>query len=417
MSGKTEGTGIGVAHVERPHALLGGSSADRWSNCPGSVALSKTLPDKEVGDAAKEGTFAHEALEVTLNSWLDHKIKGTDYAPCPTLTGEMREYVLQAVQVLWENVLEGSITDKAYGMETKLVIEKSLDMYGYIDFWCVYIDDKGKRAGIIYDFKYGFHNVQADKNPQLAFYAVALQEALKKKGKPLDYCRGIIYQPRVYAENPLKETKFTTTQLETWKKKFIKAGNEIIVEKKGSYKAGDWCMWCKAQAICKTYKANLAKTTSLKLLGEAEPVTGLWPSPDQVSDEEISKIVLHGDAIKKFVDTCREYATGRALDGKPIPNTKLIEGTSRRKWPENQEEVIRALAESTGLDEAAFCNFKLKGITETENIVAATRSKKEAKNLLDQLTEKSIPSIKLVAADDPRPEVSSSRNLLNNTEI
>jgi|GEM_PF-1126890 len=399
-------------HKERPHALLGGSSADRWANCSGSVALCATLPEKAAGAAAEEGTQAHEGLEQTLRSFLEYKTKGTPYLPCDSVSGEMREIVLQSVQVIWDKVLEESITDKAYGIETKLVIDLSLQMFGYLDFWCVYIDDKGKRAGVVFDFKYGFHNVQAEKNAQLAYYAVALQEALIKKGKPLDYCRGVIYQPRVYAEDPYKETRFTASQLATWKQKFIKAGNDILVTKKTSFKAGSWCMWCKAQAICKTYKQNLSKNSSLRLLSEGEVIKNEWPTPEQVSDAEISKIVLHGEDIKKFVDSCREYATGRALQNKPIPGTKLVQGTSRRKWPEMQGDVFKALADKTSLSMVEFSNIKLKGITEITDILSTQMSKKEAKLFLDTLTEKSVPSLKLVGLDDKRPAFSESTTLL-----
>lgn len=50
------------------HALLSPSSAHRWCNCPGSVALTKDLPNVS-SPYAEEGTRAHRLAELALAYW------------------------------------------------------------------------------------------------------------------------------------------------------------------------------------------------------------------------------------------------------------------------------------------------------------------------------------------------------------
>ncbi len=61
-------------HKARSHSILGGSSALRWVNCPGSVFYTKDLPPEAPSEAALEGTKAHELAEMALSDYLDHLI-------------------------------------------------------------------------------------------------------------------------------------------------------------------------------------------------------------------------------------------------------------------------------------------------------------------------------------------------------
>ena len=49
------------------HALLAPSSAHRWIECPGSVVLSKDIPET-TSEYAEEGTFAHAVAAHCLNN-------------------------------------------------------------------------------------------------------------------------------------------------------------------------------------------------------------------------------------------------------------------------------------------------------------------------------------------------------------
>lgn len=400
---------------ERTHSLLGGSSADRWASCPGSVALEATCEKKVAGPDADLGTLTHEyLLDKSLKSFLDHKIHGTQ-ALIEGKDDAMLEIIAKAIEVIWEKVLFESITDKTYGIEHKFYLSKELDSFGYVDFWAVYIDDKGKKAGIIYDYKNGFHSVDVDKNAQLAFYACALQNMLMTKGKSLDYVRGIIYQPRITHEEPYKETKFTASQLETWNRKFLKSANDIVTKKSDKLKAGSWCKWCRAQGKCPAYKKELSKISSLKLLDDDIELE-VFPLPETIPDEEVARIVMHWDKIKKFGESVKEYAMVRNLAGNPIIGTKCVESRKRRRWITNHIEVATVLREQGYQLEEVF-TLKPKGITVIEKMLADKTSKNEAKSILENLTELGNSSIQLVSDADPRPAIEGSEHLLITNEI
>ncbi len=53
------------------HALLSPSSAERWMQCPGSVALSYGAPDSS-SEYADEGTAAHELAAMCLRAYHDN---------------------------------------------------------------------------------------------------------------------------------------------------------------------------------------------------------------------------------------------------------------------------------------------------------------------------------------------------------
>ena len=56
-------------HGERAHAVLSASGADRWLNCPGSVALTRDMPDTS-SSYAEWGTTCHELGELALRNRL-----------------------------------------------------------------------------------------------------------------------------------------------------------------------------------------------------------------------------------------------------------------------------------------------------------------------------------------------------------
>lgn len=401
-----------MAEEDRKHAALGGSSANIWGNCPGSYFYKKELPPQLPTKYTDEGTLAHEIAEVALEDFLASKVEGTDpdirlhlnYNGSHT---EMVEHARSYVDALWENCLEKTITGKFYGLEERFTLSEEFDMWGYCDFFAVHVDDRAKRRGIVVDYKYGYQKVSISKNAQLAFYACAMQSEFEKKKKELDYITAVIYQPRC-DEDAYKEVTFTNAQLKTWKQKFFKAGAQIFIKKKPIFKVGDHCRWCQAQAICKAYARNMVSSTDLAIVDTEVEL----PSPEKMSDDALSKIIINSDKLDEFLSACRKYGISRYVQGNPIPGTKCVSSKPRRKWKGSTVEIIRTLTHS-GIGEPSIP--KLRGITEIEKELKSLVGKEKAENIMSESCDYTHPSISLVSLDDPRQAVTNVKDLV--TEI
>lgn len=396
---------------ERSHALLGGSTAHRWVPCPGSVFYIKDMPPEISGEHALLGTKAHECAEMCIEDFLKHKEDGSDPDIRTHLWAkdlEMEEHILNYRDHVWKEVLHESITGKFYELEVQVVLDRHLDMSGYIDFCCVHVDDRAKRCGIVGDFKYGHHPVTAVGNSQLAFYAVALQETFKLGGKPLDYIRAFIFQPRARGKDSYEETKFTAAQLESWRAKFFKAAELIFVKKTPRFKVGDHCRFCRAQPFCSTYQKHITSETSLKLV---EIETEVLPEPKSLPEETLIKIVLHEEKLLSFVKACKKYAFEKLSEGKTLKGLKLVEGNSRRGWKKDSVEEVGQRLMQLGMEEPY--DLELKTIGEVEKILFKIHGKDETKKLLLDLCPKGPPPVVLAPESDSRNPVKKAVEFLD----
>lgn len=280
----------------RAHYRLSGSSAHRWVNCFGSIALSESVPPIPPGPEAIKGTHIHDISEMALHDFLEHKLYGTDPEIRFDLLSQTEEFFETAKAYrdkMWEKAFEFSLTGKVFGLEETFLIDKDLHMGGILDLWLIYRDDHGKLTGFVGDLKTGYHYVPVKKNSQLAFYAVALRTFAASQGKTLDRVRTAIFQPKTEAE-PYREHILSSKQLDVWEKKFFTGAHQILVKKSTKYKVGAWCEFCPGRAICPAYSKSISEKTSLKLI---DPETVVLPDPKTLPDETILKLVLHGDSL------------------------------------------------------------------------------------------------------------------------
>lgn len=401
-------------HAVRDHAILGGSSALRWVNCPGSVFYTKDLPAEESSEAAIEGTKAHEFAECALSEFLDYQISGNPPDVATSLLNQcddetMLSHVNDYVSHIWTKLLEESITGKAYGIEDSLILNEQLDMAGIVDFWAVYLDDRGKRVGVIADFKYGFHVVDVEKNAQLAFYACALRKFLQDNGKDLDYVRAAIFQPRAMGSS-YKETKFTAKQLTKWHETFLKSAKTIFVDKKPKFKAGEHCRWCRAKAVCPTYAKQAQTKMALNII---EPRNIALPVPEKLTDEQILRVINNAGVLEDFIAACKTYALDRYQRGTPIKGTKLVEGSTRKTWDTESVPKLTEHLFALGLSSDDIFNKKIKSISDITKILKKSDySDEQIKPFITQTK----PSLNLVSENDERPAVKTLLTSIEETK-
>lgn len=400
-------------HSERTHAPLSASGAYRWANCPGSVFLLKDMPPKEPTPKMKGGTLYHEASEIIIEDFLQHKLEGTD----PDIRAHLLNYPDEAMElaqitkeVVWSNVLNGFITGKSYCQEDRLVIDEKLGMYGYADLWIIEIDDRAKRCATVVDYKSTYDFIPAAKNPQLAFYLVALRKMLRQHGKDIDYGRGVIVQPK-RKDKPFNDATFTGKQLDTWEKKFYKVAHQVFIKQKPVFKVGSWCQYCEAQGKCEVYTKHVQTKTALQLV---DADVSLLPTPQTIPDERLVQILKHEDSLLSFLGAAKAYVFHRHQQGNPIKGLKVVEGSSRRTWIKDDAAVIESL-KSSGIDNPCG-EPKLKGITAIESQLKKLVGKDKAVTLLQPLVTKTVPKLTITGEDDPRPEAKNLVGMFSTIE-
>ena len=114
----------------------------------------------------------------------------------------------------------------------------------------------------------------------------------------------------------------------------------------------------------------------------------------ELTDEEISSILIKSSDLVSWVSDVKDYALQQALLGKNYPKLKLVEGRSNRKYL-NEEDAATAVI-NAGYDPY---EKKLLGITAMTNLLGRTRFNEVLGNLIYKPQGKPT----LVLESDKRP--------------
>lgn len=403
-------------HSERAHAVISGSFAHTYMKCSGAVALKEQVGEQPTSVYAEEGTRAHELAERVLFDRLTAEETGEDPGTADELGSkyekEEDEEILDGAYGYAEHVfnhaLEGFITGKAWGIEDQFVLHEKFEMYGHVDFWAAYKDDRGCAVGVIGDFKYGRHYVAAEKNPQLAYYACAFQAEMKRQGVTLDYIRAFIYQPRDGMLEAYRETKFTAKQIESWTGKFLKIAENYYLKQKVSFKPGEHCRFCPGKPICKAFQESAQNATGLTFL---KPEKFQFPKPETVSIEKLAQILQYRKQIEAFLKSCYSYAVSQYQKGTKIPGMKFVEGSSRSFWTPALAPKLGRILKKHGIE--PWKEPALRGITELEREV---KKKKLKIKLREKYTTLPPGKPALVPLEDPRQALKTLTDVFTEVE-
>lgn len=414
---------------EKMHWLLGGSSANRWVNCHGYVSYVKNLPKQAGSIYMDTGTVAHKLCETLLREHLRFAIAGEAQATADSggqtsyeieladtysladtlgveITDEMYDDAEEYVRHIWEDVLEGFVTNKHYGLEDSFILNEDLQMGGTADFWAIWTDDRGNVVANVTDYKNGRSEVEIT-NEQFIFYLCGLRKAMQAQGTDIDYGTVAVFQPHAESGNTWKTHKYTAKQLDKHMGKFEKAAHAILVEGSQKLKTGSWCKFCPAKAVCTKYVADRSKETALAMV---EPAKLNFPSPEQVPLETLIKINEHASDIRKYLSAVHEHLKAAVIAGHGPVELKVVETTGRRKWG-NNVEAIESHFNQLGLLEVT--TKKLKGITDISKGLKKLKLKaSEVEELVNSYTVRHPNRLVLVDATDERPAVLSGTQML-----
>lgn len=309
---------------QKSHAIMGASTAERWLECPGSIALGKDAPPQFESEYAAEGTKGHACLEALLNS-RGKLLQTADFLK-KTYGTEMVEHALFAVREVEKRLSKGSIL---LAEERCDLTHIDKDMWGTTD---IAIVDLFGRLTVL-DYKYGQgYAVEPEENAQLVFYALGV--AHKYDYNFTEVCLGII-QPRAFHEKgPIREWVISIDTLMEWSKKF-EEGAKRVHDKNAPFKPGEHCRWCPAKTICPELSTKALAQAQIDFSEDGTEVILPKVSKSDIlslDPERLGATLSALDRIEIWMGEMRSYAFEAMKRGKAIPGWKLAEKRSIRKW-------------------------------------------------------------------------------------
>lgn len=351
------------------HSEIGASGMSRWAKCPGSVRLSRGMPNI-TSDEAEDGTYAHSVAEEILNNKL--------------IDCEDPE-IIDNVMVYVEHARELQKGCSSYGVEEKFDLSSIYPgLFGTADFWAF-----NASTGVldVVDYKHGQGiSVEVENNPQLQYYA--LGALLKLKLKPTQI-RMTIVQPRAWhPDGPIRSWTIPVTQLIDFTADLIDYAEETQKED-AAIVPGDHCRFCAAAALCPTLTELSVTNTQVEIGPKYEPA---------VLGEMLSKV----PAIKAWIKNLESFAFHEANKGREIPGFKLVPKKTHRKWKDIEDLDTKLLLEC-GLSYEDVWNKKMRTPAQVED-----KLDKEGKELLKQFTFKPEGGVTLAPLEDKRKKAKSS---------
>lgn len=379
---------VEINHKERDHALLSASAAKRWLTCTPSARLSEQFPDT-AGDAAKEGTLAHEIAELKLRK---HFLEPMGKATFTRRLNKLKKQEFFQTEMLnYTDSYADHIKEIALSLDTEpyVAVEKQLDYSSYAPEGFGTVDCLMIGSGTLYiiDFKYGKHNfVSAENNAQMRYYALG---ALQEYGwlYPIQQVSMTIFQPRVL--DGVTEETLSVEDLIAWGEA-NKPRALLAFEGKGELVLGDHCVFCRAKPIC---KAQAEQFNAVNDFGLADSKT--------LSKEEISFILDKKSEVESWLKSLKDYAIGLLMRGEKIPGQKLVEGRKSRSYS-NLDEAFKFLQDN-GVDEALLYERSPLTVPKLEKVLGKKDYEEllEKKGFVQQLPGKPT----LVPESDKRPEI------------
>lgn len=373
-----------VNHAERKHALLSPSSSERWLNCTPSVRLEERsgIPDTS-GDAAKEGTVAHEYAETLLR--LELGLISEEKAEANFKELQKSKYYSEEMEAHAYEYVDRVLTRLDEDPRAEIIVEAVVDYTEYVKDGKGSTDSTTLSGSVLYvdDFKYGKGiPVSAVGNSQLMLYALGAYIGAGRPRKVKDVVLSI-HQPRI---GNFSTWEITLEELLTWGEEELKPKAALAWKGEGELKAGSWCKWCKVAAKCKEQARQ-----SLAVARHE------FKDPSLLTDEEVLKIYALSKPLEAFIKNVKDYVLKQALAGKVWEGYKLVHSRSNRVIAD--EKAVVALLKSEGLAREEITTEKLVGVTELEKILG----KKKFERLLGKHVIKPQGAPTLAEANDARP--------------
>lgn len=380
------------------HAALGASVAHRWIPCPGSIRMSKGMPN-ESSVYAREGSAAHKIGEMALREeknaidYLGFKLK--EYPEIDvdeTMCALVQEY-LDAVRGEIEKYEQAGYDDAELGVEVRFDLSHIYpQMFGTCDA-VLYLPQWKKL--IVFDYKHGWVSVPVERNPQTMYYA--LGAITGKHNRDVRDIELVIVQPRSGHRATVKRWSCSEEELMDYKYVLIDSAKRTE-RPDAKLNPGEWCKFCPASPVCRALSNRIEKL----IMAKPDPVEGIYMTqPDKIPFSDLKEIWLNAGMIESWVKNVKAYCHAQAVAGHRLPGTKLVEGRSTRKWRDEKEalESLETMRNLTGEIEGEIYTVKLKSPAQIEDMLP-----KKEHSKIEDLWVKGRGALTLVPDTDEREE-------------
>jgi hypothetical protein len=354
--------------------IVGGSTAKRVINCPGSVALCQKVPPKPSSKYADEGTLLHNVMAEMLGSdkelrhVLDMEYNGIK------LTGELiDEKVRPALDAINEIDPDAQL---------EFAVEQTVsfgDLIPGVFGSCDLIGRIGDRA-IILDWKFGDGvAVEAEENSQLLFYTAAAirTPALEWVFKDAKAIECIIVQPP-----KIKRWVTSFDRVRLFERELTYAVKQSA-KPDAPLKIGDHCRWCAAKPICPLMTGAVDRAMQAQI--------------KELDVTQLGDMLQRADVLEDWISDLRALALQVLESGNPVPGYKLVQKRATRQW-KDEESAKQALLK----------HLSMTDVMETY-LISPAQAEKKLKKLKLPMPDDQIISVSsgttLAPESDPRPAV------------
>tara|TARA_R110002126_G_scaffold2114_5_gene12295 strand:+ start:149 stop:1309 length:1161 start_codon:yes stop_codon:yes gene_type:complete len=376
------------------HLTYGGSTMLRTLNCTAWVSEAAKMPPNDSSSVfADEGTLLHNCME---------EIMGVEGLSIPQLVEAPAMYgsatLTQELVATKINPAQEAIHELAeeYGFDpydkNSVLVEPFVELIpdesgGSIDMLAV--SDDGKTVLVI-DYKFGHNTVSAENNAQLLFYALCadVDPTTADMFKHAEKLVLAIVQPNADGDVlDVWETPIDVLdQFEVDVYGAIKASKENPV-----HKAGTWCTYCPAVALCplKTGVAEASKRL------------------DPTQTANLSQALTMVPEIEAWIKAVNKLAYEQLESGVAIDGFKLVNKRASRVWS-REDEIADKIRKMRKVPVSETFTTKIKSPAQMEKLFKEKGV--DTSVLSDYIT--SVSSGTTVAkASDKRPDATPTRAL------
>ena len=367
------------------HAELSASSAERWFSCPGSVELSKGVPNRS-SEFAAGGTAAHYiGAECLKDGGVPHRWLGK-VALVEDFEVHIDDELVDAVQEYLDDCAADTQSGDIIFVEQSFTnalkkLHPKLGGSGDRVRW-----RPSTRQLRTTDYKHGAGvPVDVDENKQLKIYALgALLENPEFNAEEVEIR---IAQPRCeHDAGRFRSYTFPAFDLLDFAADIIQAakrteefGADLVPSKKA-------CKWCPALAANKCPAVEAAHHALIESdFGVSAPAT--------YSKEQIAEFLEKAPLVEARVSAIREFAYAALCRGEDIPGWKLVDKRATRKWKD--EDAILA----AGVSPELLTKPELRSPAQVEKILGKKKFEKE----FGGVVVKQSSGHTLAPVSDPRP--------------